>query len=66
MDTVALKKRRCSKGFFTQAAMARAIEMAPTNYGNRENGKIKFKAAEIQKLCEKLDWTLEEGLKYLS
>ena len=66
MDTMALKKRRCEKGFFTQVSLARQIGMSAENYGNRERGRVRFTADELSRLCEALDWTLEEGLRHLS
>lgn len=65
MDTLALKKRRCEMGYFTQSEMARALGMTRANYGNRERGLIRFRGSEIPKVCELLDWTLEEGVKVL-
>ena len=65
MDREALRKRRGGMGCLTQAEFARKIGMKPNNYRNRENGKVKFKLDEVAKVCEALDWTLEEGMKFL-
>lgn len=66
VNSLEIRKRRCSKGYFSQAAMAEAMGMKKANYGNRESGKVAFSADEIVKLCSLLDWTLEEGMSVLT
>ena len=63
MDTLALKKLRCSKGYFTQADMARAVGMRPSNYRNRENGKVRLSADELVVFCEVLGLSIEDGIQ---
>lgn len=65
VDTLELKKRRCAKGYFTQADMARAMEMKRANYGNRERGLTPFSAEEIVKMCSLLEMSLSEGMTIL-
>ena len=65
MDELELRKRRCAAGYFTQVAMARKMGMTRANYGNRERGTVRFSAAEIQRMCEYLGLSLEEGLKIM-
>lgn len=66
VDTVQLKKVRCSAGFFTSAEMARAMGMKRSNYGNRERGVVPFSADEIVRMCGLLGISLEDGMKLLT
>ena len=65
VDTLELKKRRCSQGYFTQGQMADAMGMKRANYGNRERGLTPFSAEEIVKMCALLGMSLSEGMTIL-
>ena len=65
VDSLELKKLRCSKGFFSQQAFADALGMSRMAYANRERGKTKFTTAEILAACSVLGISLEDGLKIM-
>lgn len=65
VNTVELRKARCSKGYFTSKGFAKELGLSYSSYRNRENGKVRFTASEIVKICELLGITLEEGMSIL-
>ena len=65
VQTIELKKKRCSQGFFTQKSMAEAMGMSKANYGNRERGLVPFSAEEMVAMCRLLGMSLDEGMKIL-
>lgn len=65
VDTIRLKKLRCSEGFFTAAGFARALGMNEIAYRNRENGVVPFTAEEFIRICDALGISLESGVEIL-
>ena len=66
VDTMRLKKLRCSMGYFTAASFARALGMAKANYNNRECGRVPFSASEVVQVCNLLEIPIEEGISFLT
>ena len=66
VDTVRLKKLRCSQGYFTAASFARALGMKRANYYHREVGTVPFSALEIVAICKLLEIPIEDGVKILT
>ena len=70
-DAIDIRKLRCSKGYFSQRAMVKAlkekgIRTSPQTYSKRESGKTPFTVREIKALTEILGLTAEEGLEFFS
>ena len=66
MDTERLRRARHARGIHHQSEMAKKLGMTRQNYSNRERGVVKIKADELQKICEVLGLSLEEGLEIIS
>lgn len=68
-SAVDIKKLRCSKGYFSQSDMTKALceagcKMTRQGYTNRESGHTTFTAKEIRALSKILEISLEDAFDY--
>ena len=68
---LAIKKLRCSFGYFSAVDMANmlgkhGIKMSRQTYSNKESGRSKFTVQEIQALSEEFRMSLEDTIRFFN